>query len=76
MDSGGILCLHYPFCSSPTLATGICYAPDVYPMGAADKSGGGDEVVSPLGTAGRDITFVVVGGDGLGGCSFPGASRL
>ena len=76
MDSGGILCLHYPFCCSPALVTGICYAPDVYPSGAADKCGGGNQVVSSLSTAGRDITLVVVGGNGLGGCPFSGASRL
>ena len=65
MDSGGILCLHYPFCSNLALATGICDAPDVYPMGAADKSGRGNQMASPLGAPGRDVTLAVVGGDGL-----------
>ena len=68
MDSGGILCLHYPFCSSLAVAAGICYAPDVHPLGTADKSGGGNKVVSSLGTAGRDIALVVVGSNGLRGC--------
>ena len=70
MDSGGILCLHYPFCSSLALAASICDASDVYPMGAADKGGRRNQMASPLGAAGRDIALAVVGGDGLGGCQF------
>ena len=54
----------------------ICYAADVCPLGATGKSGGGNKVVSSLGTVGRDISFAVVGGDGLGGCKLLDASWL
>ena len=30
MDSGGILCLHYPFCSSITMGAGMGDTADAY----------------------------------------------
>ena len=35
MDSGGILCLHYPFCCGVALGACLCHTADVYPSGSA-----------------------------------------
>ena len=76
MDSGGILCLHYPFCCHSALVPGLCDAADVYPLGPAGWGRREDEMAPPLGADRGDVARAVAGGDGLGGCELPDASRL
>ena len=65
MDSGGILCLHYSFCSHIAVVSRVCHAPDVYPTGSAGGGRRENEMASPLGTFRRDLTLAAVSGDGF-----------
>ena len=76
MDSGGIFCLHYPFCSSPAMGAGMVYAPDVHPAGPTGVRGKRTDAASPLGAFGGDSPFVADSSDGIGGRPVPGTSRI
>ena len=59
MDSGGILCLHYPFCCRVALGARMVHAAHVHPARRAGVGRAVDDPPPPLGAAGRDYALAL-----------------